>query len=114
MELPDILKRSSPAFWNKWPQVVRGELPAGLGDGLLHLVEGVCGGAGEELAEEEAMCMEDGAEDGEASRSPNSILHETVLSSVTSLLCTSASKVVSVSPQKSEAVHLLPALFEGC
>lgn len=37
------------------PQVVRGELPAGLGPGLLHLVEGVWGGAGEELAEEEAM-----------------------------------------------------------
>lgn len=82
--------------------MVRGELPAGLGDGLLHLVEGVCGGAGEELAEEEAMCREDGAEDGEASRSPNSILHETVLSSVTSLLCTLASKV-GVFPQKSEA-----------
>lgn len=37
------------------PQVVRGELPAGLGAGLLHLVEGVWGGAGEELAEEEAV-----------------------------------------------------------
>lgn len=37
------------------PQVVRGEPPAGLRAGLLHLVEGVWGGAGEELAEEEAM-----------------------------------------------------------
>lgn len=37
------------------PQVVRGELPAALGAGLLHLVEGVWGGAGEELAEEEAV-----------------------------------------------------------
>lgn len=37
------------------PQVVRGELPAGLRAGLLHLVEGVWGGAGEELAEEEAV-----------------------------------------------------------
>lgn len=36
------------------PQVVRGELPAGLGAGLLHLAEGVWGVAGEELAEEEA------------------------------------------------------------
>lgn len=36
------------------PQVVRGELPAGLGAGL-HLLEGVWVGAGEELAEEEAM-----------------------------------------------------------
>lgn len=34
--------------------MVRGELPAGLGAGLL-FVEGVWGGAGEELAEEEAM-----------------------------------------------------------
>ena len=54
------------------PQVVRGELPARLGAGL-HLVEGVWGGAGEELAEEEAMWREDGAEDGEDSRSPDSI-----------------------------------------
>lgn len=37
------------------PQVVRGELRAGLGAGLLHFVDGVCGGTGEELAEEEAM-----------------------------------------------------------
>lgn len=36
------------------PQVVRGELPAGMGAGL-HFVEGVGGGAGEELPEEEAM-----------------------------------------------------------
>lgn len=36
------------------PQVVRGELPAGLG-AWLHLLEGVWGGAGEELAEEEAI-----------------------------------------------------------
>lgn len=54
------------------PKVVRGELPAGLGAGL-HLVEGVWGGAGEELAEEEAMWREDEADEGEASRSPNSI-----------------------------------------
>lgn len=51
---------------------MRGELPAGLGAGL-NFVEGVWGGAGEELAEEEAMWREDRAEDGEASRSPNSI-----------------------------------------
>lgn len=49
-----------------------------------------CAEAGEELAEgtaEEAMCREDGADDGEASRSPDSILWESILSSVTSRLC---------------------------
>lgn len=54
------------------PQVVRGEPPAGMGAGL-HFVEGVGGGAGEELPEEEAMWREDRADDGEVSRSPNSI-----------------------------------------
>lgn len=51
-----MLKCWSPAVRNKWPQVVRSELPAELGAGL-HLAEGVWGGAGaeEELAEEEAM-----------------------------------------------------------
>lgn len=54
------------------PQVVRGELPAGL-EAVQHLVEGVGVGAGDELAEEEAMWRDDGAEDGEAIRSPGSI-----------------------------------------
>lgn len=79
MELPDIFKRSSPVIRSKWP--------AGFGVGL-HLVEGVWGGTGEELAEEEATLREDGAADGEANRSPGSILYEAVLSSVSSLLCT--------------------------
>ena len=54
------------------PQVVRWELTAALG-AVLHLMVGVLGRAGEELAEEEAIWKEEVAEDGEVSRSADSI-----------------------------------------
>lgn len=79
LETVDMLKCCSPAARNKCPQVVRGEPRAAWLGVTLHLEEGVLAeaGAGEEPTEETAdvvICREDGAGDGEASRSPDSIL----------------------------------------